>query len=377
MQRVSSQQWVIDTVAFKVTKIFLCAVTITALFLSSALIAFARDAEINPSDFPIHFEIDCYFDDEHVFYGSSMTGYTLYPTSLSVNSNNLDLHCDTYYSMDMPGVDGSYLAYNRGNVSLTKFWGAEDPLGGSSEVYEQTKNFLEKDVLIKKITWWVVFGFSSAPTSNPLQSFTFLRPISQSGIDIYFDGRAISYDEIDAELSYVGEVPNYTRKQDTISGSYFSYRAAQYVIVFKEPLSYTSFDPNDYAVTTNIDFLSPEGSEGWQNLRALVGFDTIDVEYYEKEEYYNGIISSNKENIYDINNRLGSISNSLNVGKPEQAVIDSISGNIPSDDLLEFTNSYGVMNNITDSNLINFFTVCMLSSVGVAFIGYALHGKRG
>ena len=94
------------------------------------------------------------------------------------------------------------------------------------------------------------------------------------------------------------------------------------------------------------------------------------------ELYQQGVIDSNNNKLDNIQNQVGEIVDDLDTPKPNENDVDSALNNIDVDSVQNLGSLIG-MNSSSHVNFQRFILSMSLSVLGVAFIGYVLHGKRG
>lgn len=96
------------------------------------------------------------------------------------------------------------------------------------------------------------------------------------------------------------------------------------------------------------------------------------------EEYEQNVVIENNQNTLDkIQGDVSGVLESVQVDFPSDSVISNVVDDIDVDKIQSFTEIGGINNLSNDSNLFSLITLICVSTLGVAFIGYVLHGKRG
>lgn len=106
----------------------------------------------------------------------------------------------------------------------------------------------------------------------------------------------------------------------------------------------------------------------------LSPFSTIDITPISVGE--NQQIQDNKDDISSIGGDLGSAGDSLNVSKPNGGTVDNIGSNLGLGGISELDDVVNVFDRLEATSLGTLLTTLLLTSISIAFIGYALHGKR-
>lgn len=357
-------------------KLIIAVALFTALCVGLTFSVGAIRVEVvNPTDYLIAVNLKLYNNDTLVYDKDSLTGFDLYPSSIVVNSSNNNFSINTYYYLRFPNEedpnDDNYVAYDSATVDIFKFWHNSSIFDeGESDVDQDTRNFLSEDILISKISCWMIFGFTDGISSS-VDPFVPIPIDSFSDPYLLFGNGVLDPDLYKDTISIIG---NYGHRLDTNSGRYYSYRAFKVEYTLLTPTAPPSDEPSDYCCIAPI---SLSNLEGWNGLNYLVGCDKVDVEYYYRDEYEAGILNSNKETVFELSSRADDIISSLDVARPDQSVVD----NLLDDDYIsivnDFQNQFGLYSKLPDGNFKNFITYSISSVIAIAFIGYALHGKRG
>lgn len=351
-------------------KIFVCAVTITALFLCSLLSAFAVDY-ITVGDFSSNGASTPY---GYLDMSAEAGGYVSTTFSNLTNKNLGIFNFSSYISSSLVDYGNTY------PWVIEPFYTISAPYNhlGTIHVTKNlpfTTDFISNNQggKILKLSAVVTVGFqklsTGTPTIHPDSFFIgFGDFVSSPATYELVDTSVVNYSTTDGDIPF--QLTTYKISLDVSSGEYFI----------------NGVHPGNSSFTEYINSISTSASFYFNGLpqyyvRLFVASSRVVMDYVPPsnlDSYYQGqTVDKNNTTIGGIETSLGNINNSLDVSKPNDDVVSSIGSNLHSSQINNFTNRYGFMNNITDKNFISFISALMLSSVGVAFIGYALHGKRG
>lgn len=100
--------------------------------------------------------------------------------------------------------------------------------------------------------------------------------------------------------------------------------------------------------------------------------------YSLPEQYANGVIGNNNISIGGAKSAVQDVLDDLNVDKVSDDAVVNIMGGISQGDIGDVGNLVGSFNHLdADTPLYSLLTLSLVTTAGIAFAGYALHGKRG
>lgn len=340
-------------------KILLCATITVALSFSLPLTAFARDIFINDYNDRIFFNLIQYNPDDPTsrwdkIYSSAedMSGvaFAITPTESDLGSY-IPMYCIAYDGFT--GVGEQAYMY-KGEGLLTKFFDSS----------ESTIEFLEGKNIVTSFEVSFLMGFEQGPVSALPDEAD--APIA----NLEFGGKIIDpslYTLSRRRSSLLSGI-------DSNTGAHYRFRQYRYIITFNAPYELTSSDPWDYSFTGEFNW----NGYAMEGHRILVGMSEFKLTYSLPDQYANGIIGNNNISIGGFKSEVENVLDDLNVDKVSGDDVVNIMGGISQGDIGDVGDLVGSFNHLeADSPLYSLLTLSLVTTAGIAFAGYALHGKRG
>lgn len=340
----------------KITKIILSALILGAFCFSSLVIPYAKE-EVFSNNNDYLFLTLTQFDPNGVADSLSWT-YNGAESSTVADTFGISSYPDLgYYPCYTQAWSGFTVqdreTLTRGQILLMKQFGTD------------TFDVLQPGIYINSITCVCTIGYQSGFTVNLPSDFPFYES------NLLFNGKALDKSLYTLSKGQTA-LRTYTNPEHPMLS--YQFRNHRFTYTFNTPLLVEDYDHWNFG--SGVDFRFD--GYGVNGLYILFGHSGFLINYSTAEEYETGSLSSNSVLVGDFKAQAEDFKDKLNVQKPtneQVADIIEIAQNNTPQGITQYFDFFD--NNSLSADFKRLMLTMMLTSLGIAFCGYALHGKRG